>query len=62
MKCEEENLNNLFLKFEGVVRQLISSGAKLEKIDFICHLLITLPEANNNDVTAIETLTPDHLN
>lgn len=38
MKCNEtEELEAHFLKFDGLVRQLTASGAKLEKLDIICH-------------------------
>lgn len=62
LKCEENaNLGQFFLQFDGLVRQLISSGAKMEKLDIICHLLITLPDSYNNVITAIETLNPESL-
>lgn len=56
-----EVLNEFFLKFDGLVRQLMSSGAKMEKLDIICHLVITLPKIYDNVVTEVEISNPHSL-
>lgn len=50
-----------FVWFDELIRQLKSAGAKLEKEDTVCHLLLTIPETHNCVVTAIETLSTDKL-
>lgn len=57
----EMNLESHFVKFDEIIRQLRSAGAKLENEDIVCHLLLTMPETYNNVVTALETLSPDTL-
>jgi len=57
----DTNLEAHFIKFDELIRQLKSAGAKLEKEDIVCHLLLTMPETYNNVVTAIETLSIEKL-
>lgn len=62
MKLTEGNLlEKHFLKFEETVRELKSVGAKLEEMDIICHLLLTLPKDYDAIVTALETLETEKL-
>lgn len=62
LKCVEgENLENHFLTFDKIVRELKSTGANLEDNDVVCHLLLTLPKSFDNVVTALETLEPKKL-
>lgn len=50
-----DNINEFFLKFDSTVSELKSVGAKLDDIDIVCQLLLTLPKSFDNLVTAIET-------
>lgn len=63
MKFDSKNdtLANYFLKFDKLVRNLRSTGTKLEELDVVCHLLLTMPSKYNNVVTAVETLANDNL-
>lgn len=57
MKCgQSESLENHFVRFEEVVRELKSVGANLEDSDIVCHLLLTLPQSFDPIVTALETV------
>lgn len=50
-----------FLKFDGFIRELKSTGAKLEESDVVCHLLLTMPADYDVVVTTLETLSSEHL-
>lgn len=50
-----------FVAFDKLFRELKSSGAKLEEIDIVCHLLLTMPRAYDNLVTALETMEQEKL-
>lgn len=54
-------LETHFNLFDETIRELISVGAKLEKLDIICHLLLTLSKSFDPIVTALETLEPGKL-
>lgn len=54
------DIKNHLFEFDKTIRELKAIGAKLEEMDIICQLLLTLPY--NNLVTAIETLNPETLN
>lgn len=56
-----ETMGNHFLKFDKLIRELRSTGAKLEDTDVVCHLLLTMPTEYDVVVTAIETLSADKL-
>lgn len=56
-----EAMGNYFLKFGKLIRELRSTGAKLEDTDVVCHLLLTMPTEYDVMVTAIETLSTDKL-
>lgn len=53
---KNESMAEHFLNFDKKIRDLRSSGANVDDVDIICHLLLTLPETYGNLVTAIETM------
>ncbi|KAF2888943.1 hypothetical protein ILUMI_17230 [Ignelater luminosus] len=63
MKFDSTNdtLANHFLKFDKSIRDLRSTGATLEEIDIVCHLLLTMPNEYEVVVTALETLSKEDL-
>lgn len=56
------DMKSHLFEFDKTIRELKAIGAKLEEMDVICHLLLTLPKSYNTLVTAIETLNPETLN
>lgn len=62
MKYQEgDDIITHFLKFDTKIRELKSTGAKMEELDIVAHLLLTLPESYDNLVTALETISTDNL-
>jgi hypothetical protein len=57
----KETLEAHFLKFDRVMRDLRSTGAKMEKQDIVCHLLLTMPGEYDSVVTALDTLSSEKL-
>lgn len=57
----DESLQQLFVRFDDIVRQIQASGGKIDKLDEICHLFMTLPSKFDNVVTALETVSEDRL-
>jgi len=56
-----DTLSSHLLKFDKLIRELRSTGAKLEETDIVCHLLLTMPAEYDTIVTAIETLSMKQL-
>lgn len=62
MKYRETNdIIEHFLAFDTKIRELKSMGAKMEEVDIVVHLLLTLPTSYDNLVTAMETMKKDDL-
>ncbi|KAH0808845.1 hypothetical protein GEV33_013946 [Tenebrio molitor] len=57
----KETLETHFLKFDRVMRDLRSTGAKMEEQDIVCHLLLTMPGKYDSVITALETLSSEKL-
>lgn len=58
---ENDELAGHLLKFEKIVRELKSVGAKIEEEDTICQLLLSLPKSYEAVVTVLETMKPEQL-
>jgi hypothetical protein len=56
-----EDINDHLLNFETKIRELKATGTKLEDLDVVVHLLLTLPKSYDNLVTALETMDPKNL-
>ncbi|UYV73309.1 hypothetical protein LAZ67_10002666 [Cordylochernes scorpioides] len=57
LKCKHnEKLEDHFLKFDSIIRELDNIGSKMDESDKICHLLLSLNEEYENVITAIETI------
>lgn len=50
-----------FLKFDKLIRDLKSTGATVEELGIVCHLILTLPRSYDTLVTALETMNPNDL-
>lgn len=51
-----ESITEHFLKFDKLIRDLKAIGAKMEEMDVVYHLLLTLPKRFDTVVTTIETM------
>lgn len=58
---ENDNIIDHFLEFDTKMRQLRSTGAKLEDSDVVVHLLLTLPKSYDGLVMAVETIDESRL-
>lgn len=55
------SLQDHFLSFDRVVREYKGTGAAMEDIDIVCHLLLTLGPAYATVVTVLETMPENNL-
>lgn len=55
------SLQEHFLTFDRIVRDYKSTGAAIEDIDVVCHLLLTLGPEYSTVVTALETMPEENL-
>lgn len=53
---EKEPLQDHFLRFDRLVREVKGAGARMEEEDVICHLMITMPESYDAVTTAMEAV------
>lgn len=51
-----QSISEHFLKFDKHIRDLKAIGAKMEEMDVVCHLLLTMPKRFDTVVTTIETM------
>lgn len=56
-----DDITNHFLRFDRKIRELKSTGAKMEELDVVVHLLLTLPNQYDGLVTALETMEQEKL-
>lgn len=56
---EAGNLETFFNTFDKIIKDLKSSGVKLEESEIICHLLLTMPKYFDTVVKKIESLSSD---
>lgn len=57
----EDSMEEHFLTFDSLIRELKETGVTLEDNDIICHLLITMPSDYDALVTALENLAESSL-
>lgn len=55
------NLEEHFVEFDRIVRDLKTAGAKPDNTELICNLLLTMPSSFDNVITAIETMNSSEL-
>lgn len=53
---ESDDMIDYLLQFDKRIRELKSTGATMEELDIVVHLLITMPKGYDNFVTALETM------
>lgn len=53
---ENEKMQEHFLRFDQLVREIKGAGAKMEEEDVICHLMLTMPDSYDAVTTAMEAI------
>lgn len=61
MKYSGDNITNYFLRFDTTIRELKPTSTKMEELDIVVHLLLTLLRSYDNLVTALETIDQEKL-
>lgn len=61
LRHERGSLQEHFLVFDKIVREYKSTGAQIDDLDVVCHLLLTLGPAFATVVTALETMPEENL-
>lgn len=57
LKCDiNDKLEDHFLRFDTIIRELEGAGCKIDESDKVCHLLLTMNESYGPVITAIETI------
>lgn len=54
---KNESLEDHFLKFDTIIRDLQDLGSTIDETDKVCHLLLSLPSQYDAVITALETVT-----
>lgn len=53
---ERSSLESHFLRFDQLIRELKSTGAKMDEEDIVCHLMLTMPVSYESVNTAMEAV------
>lgn len=62
LKCgKNEKLEDFFVKFEDVIKEIENVGTKMDESDKVCHLLLTMNEDYDTVITAIDTVDANNL-
>ena len=57
----DETLQQFFMRFDILVRQIRAAGSTIDLLDEICHLFLSLPSKFDTVVTALTTVSEDRL-
>lgn len=56
MKFNGNDMNEHFVQFDKLIREIKLAGAKLEEMDIVVNLFLTLPKAYDGMVTSLESM------